>query len=269
MAHLRIKSTGNYMKTLAIANQKGGMGKTTLAVHLVYMAMESGYRTLLIDMDPQGSASLSFPPAEGAEAGLVASELISVDGIGVGPERVSDLLSIVRSDKRTLGDASTGGGQGVRRARQNLAAIAASYDICIIDTPGNLQPSLTESALAAADAVVCPVSVGLYEAAALNDLWSYLLAVRKTHNPRLRLMGMLPSKVNTRSAEEMAGLEAIRARHRDQILPEMLAENAAVKKAIARRIPVWRGTRGAGHMQAAKQWRSVCQYLIAKLGVQA
>ena len=61
------------MKTLSVANQKGGVGKSTLAVHLAYAALESGMRVLLVDMDKQGSLSLSFPPVTDAMPGLVAS----------------------------------------------------------------------------------------------------------------------------------------------------------------------------------------------------
>ncbi|MDG5827023.1 ParA family protein (plasmid) [Xylella fastidiosa subsp. pauca] len=74
------------MKILAVANQKGGVGKSTLTVHLAYAAMEVGLRVLLVDMDKQGSASLTFQAKEGATAGLVASSCTTLSQTANNPK---------------------------------------------------------------------------------------------------------------------------------------------------------------------------------------
>lgn len=255
------------MKILAVANQKGGVGKSTLAVHLAYAACEAGKRVLLLDFDRQGSLSMSFPAADGAE-GMPASALFAETLQGE-PERISDTLSIIRADE-TLSMLTAAVKGMEKRPALNLRTLAAKsdFDVCIIDTPGSVgfNPPMTLAALVAADAVVCPISIGLYEGKGLADLWAYLKSVRTVaYNPRLRLMGLLPSKVNTRSREEMEALRMLREQFGAVMLPLMLAERASVKQAVMRRKPVWRGTRGEGHLAAAKEWKKACNYILADL----
>lgn len=253
------------MKILAVANQKGGVGKSTLAVHLAYAACEAGKRVLLLDFDRQGSLSMSFPPKEGA-TGMQASALFA-EALQGEPERISETLSIIRADE-TLSMLTAAVKGMEKRPARNLRALSAGFDVCIIDTPGSIgfNPPMTLAALVAADAVVCPISIGLYEGKGLADLWAYLKSVRTAaYNPRLRLMGLLPSKVNTRSREEMEALQMLRNQFGSVILPLMLAERASVKQAVMRLKPVWRGTRGAGHLAAAREWKEACDYILADL----
>ena len=256
------------MQILAVINQKGGAGKTTLASHVGQAAVEAGKRTLFVDLDPQGSLSLSHPAADGAAAGLTASMLFSTEASELRPERLGDLLALVRADS-TLSRLSGNVAGAEKRLAANLRRFADDYDVCVIDTPGAIgfNPPMTVSALVAADAVICPFAVGLYEGRALADLWEYLKVIKTAaYNPRLRLMGLLPSKINTRSPEEVAALDDLRKQFGPIIVPGMLAERAAVKKAVMNRRPVWKNTKGAGHLAAAREWRSVCSYILGNLG---
>jgi chromosome partitioning protein len=255
------------MRVLSVVNQKGGVGKSTLTVHLAYCAIEDGLRVLLVDLDRQGSLSLSFLSQN--EPGLVASSLFSAEATTKEPESLGDNLAIIRADD-TLSMLTSGAADAEKRPARNLQRFRDQFDLCLIDTPGTIgfNPPMTVAALCAADAVVCPFSVGLYESKGLADLWSYLKSIKKTNfNPRLRLMGLLPSKVNTKSSEELAALNELRAQFGALILPGMLAERTAVKQAIMRRRPVWRNTKGAAHLAAAKEWRDVCKYILNNLGV--
>lgn len=253
------------MKILAIANQKGGIGKSTLAAHLAYAAREAALRVLLVDLDKQGSLSLSFPAVTSTGHVLLASGLFEAEASDVLPEPLDDGLAIIRADER-LALLDGAGVDYIRRPATHLRQLGQRFDLCLIDTPGLIGVKLF-AALTAADAVICPVSVGLFESAGLAELWKFIQAVRtKGFNPRLRLMGMIPSKINTRSPEERAGLAALRARFGDAILPELLAERAAVKQAVSRRRPVWLGTRGAGHLRAALEWKAACLSILRNLG---
>lgn len=254
------------MKTLAVVNQKGGVGKSTLAVHLAYAAEEAGKRVLLVDLDRQGSLSMSFPDSIEDEDTTSSTALFSESGVVV-PEKVTESISILRADDSLSLLGSTA--DGVKRPARALRALSKNYDVCIIDTPGVLgfNPPMTIASLVAANTVICPFSVGLYEAKAISDLWEYLKSIReKGFNPSLRLMGLIPSKVHTTSREEMQALENLREGFKTAILPLMLGERASVKQSIGKRKPVWRGIRGAGHAKAAQEWREATNYILTNLG---
>ncbi len=253
------------MKILAVANQKGGVGKSTLTVHLAYAAIEAGLRVLLVDMDKQGSLSLSFPPADDGEPGMVASRLYEAEPPQASPEYVADGLAIIRADNGLL-SIDKAENQVIRRPGVALRRFAQDFDLCLIDTPPLLGVRLMAS-LAAADYVVTPVSVGLYELAGVADLIQTIHVIRtQGFNPRLKHVGILPMKTNNRSVEEREALESLREQYGAAILPEVLPERAPVRKAIARRRPVWVSTRGEGHLLAANEWRAACDSILGRIG---
>jgi chromosome partitioning protein len=250
------------MKILVVANQKGGVGKTTLTAHLAYAALEAGKRVLLVDMDRQGSLSLSFPPT-GQGGGLLASELFAEAVSNKLPEIISDQLSMVRSDAALMA-LDRADVASARRPGRALRAIDG-FDVCIVDTPPTLGMGLI-AALAAADSVVTPVNIGLYELAAVGELVQTIQKVKaQGMNPKLKHVGILIMKTNTRSSEEVEALQGLRKKYGSAIISTELAERAAVRKAVARRKPVWQSPNGDGHRKAASEWRSACNYILSKI----
>jgi len=249
------------MKIFSVANRKGGVAKSTTCVHLAHAAVERGMRVLLVDLDPQRNFSNSFPATSDDEASTALQ--LFADGVTITPEVISPNLSILRAveELSMLGAATEA---SLKRFATNLRALAKGFDLTIIDTPGvlGIAPPMTISGLAAADAVLCPVAVGKFEAEAIRDLWRYVHMVKAKHNPRLNLLGLLPSRINTRSGDEMDALAQLRTDLGKIVLPQMLSENAAVKKAIAQLKPVWRGVRGTGHKNAANEWREMTSYVL-------
>jgi chromosome partitioning protein len=245
------------MKKLVIANQKGGVGKTTLTLHIAQYAASQGLRVLLVDFDNQGSLSLYFR----AISGLVASSLFVVSGGDERPFAVSDNLHIVRADAALL-SVDKGSNDLIKLPKLTLKRFDDDYDICIMDTAGALGVRMT-SALTAADFVITPVNVGLFEMAAIADLFATIQQVKMSgFNPRLKHAGIIPMKTNARSKDEMAGLETLRSHYGQIISACSLTERAAVKKAVAGRLPVWERVRGVSHKKAATEWLEVCNQIV-------
>ncbi|MDD5581368.1 MAG: ParA family protein [Methylobacter sp.] len=254
------------MKILSIANQKGGVGKSTLTVHLAYAALDAGLRVLLVDMDKQGSLSLTFTATDGAASGLTASKLYAAEVNNERPQAISDRLAIIRADNALLA-IDKAENQVIRHPGLALRRFAKDFDLCLIDTPPLLGIRLMAS-LAASDYVVTPVSVGLYELFGVADLMQTIHVIRtQGFNPRLKHLGILPMKVNSRSIEAQKALATLREKYGQVIIPEALAERAAVRKAIALRRPVWVSTRGSGHLKAAQEWRATCAAILVRLGL--
>lgn len=258
------------MRSLAIVNQKGGAGKSTLTTHLAYAAVEAGLRVLLVDMDRQRNLSLGFTkrPANAEPVDLTSLELFSAEAPVLEPEDLGNGLGLIAGVK-ALERLTSATDDVVRRPRRHLEAFAHRFDLALIDCPGSIgwNPPMTLGALVAADAVVCPFSVGQYEAEALSDLWAYLQSIKSGgYNPQLRLLGLVASRINAKSPLEVEGLAGVRKSLGTHVLPGQLNERAAVKQAIALRRPVWRGTKGKGHMDAAKEWREMCHSILGQLG---
>ena len=252
------------MKTLSIANQKGGVGKSTLAVHLAYAALDAGMRVLLVDMDKQGSMSLSFPAIADATPGLVASSLYAAEQGEATPEIINDTLSIIRPDLALL-TVDKAENKVLRFPAMALRRFADDFDLCIIDTPPLLGVRLIAS-LAASDFVVTPVSLGLYELAGVGDLIQTIHVVRTQGlNPKLRHIGILPMKTNSRSSSANQALANFRAAYASSIMAEGLPEREAVRQSVANRRPVWLGTKGAGQLKAAHEWKAACAAVLGRV----
>ncbi|ADC73363.1 Cobyrinic acid ac-diamide synthase (plasmid) [Thioalkalivibrio sp. K90mix] len=264
------------MRVLSVANQKGGVGKTTMVAHLAHLAIEDGHRVLLVDMDRQGSLSLYFgagPPRPEEGAPDETASLFGRDeGAPLSPAPLGRRYpgcSILRATTG-LSEIQAQDSSLIQAPRQHLRALEHDYDLVIIDTPGHLgfHPPTTIAGLVASDAVVSPCAVGLFETRALAELWQYLRRIRDDgYNPRLRLLGLLPSKVNTRSQAESNGLEMLRSSFGQAILPFTLAERAAVKQALFDRAPVWRRPRGASHRRAAREWKGAMRHILTEIGL--
>jgi chromosome partitioning protein len=179
-------------RVLAIANQKGGVGKTTTAVNLAACVAEAGYSALLVDMDPQCNATLGLGLPKRSPASIY--EVLS----GVAPleEAIThtpvDGLSMVPASP-DLAAASvelprTPGSEG--RLREALTPVRDAYEFILLDCPPALGP-LTVGALVAADQVIVPVQTEYFALEGLAGLLDTLGLIQRELNPRLTVAGML------------------------------------------------------------------------------
>ena len=246
------------MKTLVIANQKGGVGKTVLASHLIYAGCERGLRVLAVDFDQQGSLSLIFAPGL---KGMTSADLFDLK-TKQKPTVINKHLSLIRSDPGLLSVARADDAV-IKRPRAVLKSLAGEFDLCVIDTPPSIGLALT-AALAAADHVVTPLSIGPLELDGFGKLMETLRNVKAHYNPTLMHLGILPNKVNPRSAVQMEGIDALQEAFGEALM-EGLPSRTAVDFAVATGEPVWKSIRGGSHAAVAKEWRAACGLILDRV----
>jgi chromosome partitioning protein len=176
----------------AVANQKGGVGKTTTAVNLAACVAEADYRALLVDIDPQCNATVGLGMPKDLEPTIydvLAGEAAAADAIR--PTEI-DRLDLLPSTTALAGASvelpRLDGWE--RRLRDALAPIRDDYAFTLLDCPPSLGP-LTVDALAAADRLIVPVQTEYYALEGVAALLDTVAMIQRELNPRLTVAGML------------------------------------------------------------------------------
>ena len=194
------------VKKIAIANQKGGVGKTTTSVNLAACLGERKKRVLLVDCDPQGNATSGFGIEKSELAATIYDVLIDGQSIDDVLQKTEYRVDVVPANIELAGAEVelVAAISRETRLKRALDAVRERYDFILIDCPPSLG-LLTLNALAAADAVLMPIQCEFYALEGVSQLMNTIELVRTNLNPHLEVEGVLMTMYDgrTRLAEQV------------------------------------------------------------------
>ena len=241
ICYIRDSSWGiRLARVIAIANQKGGVGKTTTAVNLGASLAASERRTLIIDSDPQGNATsaLGFPK-DPARRTLYQTLILGEPIERVTIDAQIDGLDLVPSDRNLVGAAVELVAMENReyRLREAIRGAREKYEYVLIDCPPSLD-LLTVNALAASDAVLVPIQCEYFALEGVSELLDTLMRLRRTINPSLSVEGILLTMYDDRTTLSKQVAADLRSFFGTQVFESVIPRNVRLAEAPSHGMPV-------------------------------
>ncbi|WP_347990395.1 ParA family protein, partial [Methylomonas sp. AM2-LC] len=250
------------MKTLVIANQKGGVGKTATLVHLAFDFFERGLNVAVIDLDTQANASFTL---KAYKTGFISSGIFS--GIDVGNTLAINgdepRLALIESDPDLANLEKVNLSEAGRRFNAVIKVLEdKGYDICLIDTAPSLGVALA-SALLAADYVLSPIELEAYSIQGIKKMVTAITSIRKT-NHKLSFIGMVASKVDARNPRHVRHLDELNRVYAQYMVPTSVGLRSSIGDALASCVPVWKIKKTAAR-KATTEIRALASYVYEKM----
>jgi chromosome partitioning protein len=245
-------------RVFVIANQKGGVGKTSIAVNLSASLAHYGRRALLVDLDPQGNATNGSGVDKSASERTVYGVLLGEHSIADAIQRCEGGYDVVPSNRDLAGAEVELIALERRefRLRDAVQPILDAYDFVVIDCPPALN-MLTVNGFTAADAVIIPMQCEYYALEGLSDLVGTLRKVKQNLNPRIEIEALVRTMYDPRSMLTVQVSDELKRHYGDKVFDTVIPRNIRIAEAPSFGKPVLLhdpASKGAqAHLQFARE----------------